>query len=98
MKQCRILTVRAQVNGRQIITVCGRDAWALLALKAANDTGCTPIDHPGPRWSGYVHKLRKAGIVIETIRETHGGPFAGQHARYILRSLVTILEKEGDKS
>src|ERR1700687_3438433 len=25
---------------------------------------CTPIDHPGPRWSGYVHKLRKAGIVI----------------------------------
>ena len=39
----------------------GRGAWALLELKAANDNGCTPIDHPGLRWSGYVHKLRKVG-------------------------------------
>jgi hypothetical protein len=45
----------------------------------------------------YVHKLRQLGIVIETIREAHGGPFSGQHARYVLRSLVTILEKEGGK-
>jgi hypothetical protein len=93
-----ILTVKAQVNGGQVVTVCGRDAWALLELKAANDAGCTPIDHPGPRWSGYVHKLRKAGVDIETIRETHGGPFSGQHARYVLRSLITILEKMGGKS
>lgn len=71
---------------------------ALAWMKAANDNGCTPIDNPGPRWSGYVHKLRKAGIVIETIREEHGGPFSGQHARYVLRSLITILEKEGGKS
>jgi hypothetical protein len=94
-----ILTVKAQIgkNG-PVVTVRGRDAWALLELKAANDNGCTPIDHPGPRWSGYVHKLRKAGIVIETIREAHGGPFSGQHARYVLRCLVTILKKEGGKS
>ena len=94
-----ILVVKAQIgeNG-QVVTVRGRDAWALLELKAANDNGCTPIDHPGPRCSGYVHKLRKAGIVIETIREADGGPFSGQHARYVLRSLITILEKEGGKS
>jgi hypothetical protein len=98
MKHFRILTVKAQLDGGQVIVVRGRDAWALLELKAANDNGCTPIDHPGPRWSGYVHKLRKAGIVIETIRETHRGPFSGQHARYVLRSLITILEKEGGKS
>jgi hypothetical protein len=55
------------------------------------------IDHPGPRWSGYIHKLRKVGIVIETIREMHDGPFAGQHARYVLWSPITILEKEGGK-
>lgn len=54
-----------------------------------------PIDNPAPRWSGYVHKLRKAGIVIETIRESHGGPFAGEHARYVLRTEITILEIEG---
>jgi len=81
-----------------VVTLHGRDAWALLALKTANDNWCTPIDHPGPRWSGYIHKLRKAGFVIETIREAHGGPFFGAHARYILRSVVTILENEGDRS
>ena len=70
----------------------------IAGVETSNDNGCTPIDHPGPRWSGYVHKLRKAGIVIETIREMHGGQFGGQHARYVLRSLITILEKEGGKS
>jgi hypothetical protein len=94
-----ILIVKAKIGEiGSVVTVRGRDAWALLELKAANDNGCTPIDHPGPRWSGYVHKLRKAGIVIETIREMHGGPFCGQHARYVLRSLITILEKKGGNS
>src|ERR1700681_1161097 len=84
-----ILIVKAQISETgPVVTVRGRDARALLELKAANDNGCTPIEHPGPRWSGYVHKLRKLGIVIETLREAHGGPFSGQHARYVLRSLV----------
>lgn len=70
----------------------GRDAWALAALIAADERGCTPIDHPGPRWSAYVHKLRRAGIDVETIRERHGGPFAGDHARYVLRTRLRIIE------
>ena len=91
-----ILIVRAKIgDDGPVITFRGRDAWALLQLRAANENGCTPIDNPGPRWSGYVHKLRKTGIVIETIREVHGGPFSGQHARYVLRSLITILSREG---
>jgi hypothetical protein len=94
-----MLILKAQIGeAGRVVTVRGRDAWALLELKAANDNGCTPIDHPGPRWSGYIHKLRKAGIIIETIREAHGGPFSGRHARYVLRSLITILEKEGGNS
>jgi hypothetical protein len=94
-----ILVVKAQIGDTgPVVTVRGRDAWALLELKGANEDGCTPIDHPGPRWSGYVHKLRNTGINIETIRENHGGPFAGQHARYVLRSQVTILETEGGKA
>lgn len=70
----------------------GRDAWALACLIVARDGGCTPIDHPGPRWSGYVHKLRRAGLDIETVEERHGGPYAGRHARYVLRTGVEVLE------
>ena len=75
------------------ITVTGRDAWALQKLIEAGDAGVTPLDAPGPRWSGYVHKLREAGLVIETIHEGHGGPFPGCHARYVLRSNVTVLDE-----
>lgn len=74
------------------VEMTGRDAWALAALVKAGARGCTPIDHPGPRWSGYVHKLRhKYGIHVETIDEKHGGQFAGRHARYVLRSVVRIV-------
>lgn len=82
-------------GGAVVVTFKGRDAWALCQLIAVGERGCTPIDHPGPRWSGYVHKLRRAGIAVETRTEAHGGMFAGHHARYILRSRVT-LARHGD--
>jgi hypothetical protein len=75
----------------------GRDAWALIELHGAGEAGCTPIDHPGPRWSGYIHKLRKLGLRIDTITERHSGPFAGHHARYVLRSRIRILEDEASE-
>ena len=96
MKHRGFLKVR--LDRGQTLAFRGRDAWALLQLHAANENGCTPIENPGPRWSGYVHKLRKAGLNIETIREAHGGPFPGDHARYVLRSPITILESEEAKS
>ena len=89
------LQVWAQIGNGSIVCVRGREAWALLELMKSGDAGCTPIDHPGPRWSGYVHDLRKLGFIIETIREAHGGAFPGGHARYVLRSRVTILNKAG---
>ena len=73
------------------ITLLGRAAWALKQLITAGGIGCTPTTHPGPRWSHYVHVLRKAGLSIETIPERHGGQFPGVHARYVLRSPVTVL-------
>jgi len=94
-----ILVVKAQIGETGPVVTCADVTHgALLELKAANENGCTPIDHPGPRWSGYVHKLRRAGIIVETIREKHGGPFSGQHARDVLRSLISILEKKGGGS
>ena len=81
------------------IELTGRDAWALASLVKAGARGCTPIDHPGPRWSGYVHKLRrKYGVQVETIGERHGGQFAGRHARYVLRSVVRIISTSAAES
>lgn len=84
------LTVEDSAGRR--LTFIGRDAWALAALVAAGERGCTPIDHPGPRWSAYVHKLRRAGLDIETVHETHGGPYPGRHARYRLCGPLRIVE------
>jgi hypothetical protein len=91
------LTVRVRVGDDDgpVVTIRGREAWALLALMAAGERGCTPIDHPGSRWSGYVHDLRKLGFDIETVHEPHQGAFSGSHARYVLRSRVTRLEDRG---
>jgi hypothetical protein len=75
------------------ITPAGRDAWALGELITAGGEGCTPIDHPGPRWSGYIFKLKRIyRLNIETITEMHGGEYAGKHARYVLRSKVQFAD------
>lgn len=86
-------TVQNENEQPVVIIVKGRDRWALETLIRMGSKGCTPIDHPGPRWSAYVFKLRKQGICIETIHEGHEGPFPGNHARYVLRSSVTIGRK-----
>lgn len=70
------------------VTVKGRDRWALEQLMYAGRTGCTPISQPAPRWSAYVFNLRGLGVPIETVTEAHDGPFAGSHARYVLRATV----------
>ena len=89
------IRVRIGDDDRPAFTVRGREAWALLTLMASGERGCTAIDHPGPRWSGYVHDLRRLGFVIETVRERRGGDFPGDHARYVLRSPVTVLATLG---
>lgn len=78
-------------NGRRV-ELRGRDAWALQQLIDAGADGVTPIERVGPRWSAYIFKLRKAGIEVLTIRESHRGPFPGHHARYVLAVAVIIEE------
>ena len=89
------LTIKARIMPDGLpFTVFGRDAWALSELHGAGMRGCTPIDNPGPRWSAYVFKLKRLhGLSIETLNEAHKGPFAGTHARYVLKSQVEILER-----
>jgi hypothetical protein len=77
------------------LTFRGRDAWALKRLSEAGEGGITAFDEIGPRLSHYIFKLRRAGLTIETIDESHGGAFAGTHGRYVLRSRVRIVEEVG---
>lgn len=89
-------TVKKTDGITRTIHVQGRDRWALECLIKAGTKGCTAIDHPGPRWSAYVHDLRcEHGLDIETIAEEHGPPFEGTHARYVLRSAVTRDDEVG---
>lgn len=68
----------------------GREAWTLDALITAGEDGVTPRERPAPRWSQYVLGLRRRGLEIETVMETHSGPYAGNHGRYVLRTPVSL--------
>jgi len=70
--------------------VVGRTAWATLALLQAGGRGCTPLQRPAPRWSDYIFRLRGQGVSVETVDEKHGGAYAGEHAKYVLRDRVSI--------
>lgn len=74
-------------------TLRGRNAWALDALIKAGDASVTPITQSGPRWSSYVHRLRKTGIAVSTIDEKHGGPYQGTHARYTLQTPISVVRE-----
>jgi hypothetical protein len=47
----------------QIVTVVGRDLWALTELIEAGERGCTPIDQPAPRW----RQTRRRGFVLRIV-------------------------------
>ena len=70
----------------------GREAWTLRRLVEAGQIGVTTIDHPAPRWSHYVYKLRKAGLAISTDHKSHKGDFPGKHGRYRLETQVTVVD------
>ena len=71
------------------VTAAGREAWTLECLAEAGAQGVTPRERPAPRWSAYVHELRRAGLPIDTLHEEHGGDFPGRHGRYVLRADVS---------
>jgi hypothetical protein len=70
----------------------GREAWTLRQLVNVGLRGVTTIDHPAPRWSHYIFKLRKSGLIISTDYEGHKGDFPGTHGRYRLETPVTVIE------
>jgi hypothetical protein len=86
------ITVR-MLSGTHL-TFVGREAWALRRLIEAGSPGLTTLDHPAPRWSQYIFRLRKAGLNISTEYERHAGPFPGNHGRYTLLTRLTVVTTE----
>ena len=77
--------------GRRPLKLTKRAEFFLGELLAAGTAGITTISYPGVRVGDAIHKLRQAGVVIETQYEQHGGDFAGSHGVYVLRSRVVRL-------
>jgi hypothetical protein len=83
--------ITIQMPSGSCLTFTGREAWTLRRLIEAGSAGVTTIDHPAPRWSHYIFKLRRAGLTITTEYEAHTGPFPGTHGRYRLETPVTVI-------
>jgi hypothetical protein len=94
--QTYVKLLRVKIGGTEgpILTFRDRLAWALLCLMEAGQAGVAPLERPAPRWSQYILLLRQKGLVIETMLELHGGPYAGRRGRYRLRSLIEIVDRE----
>ena len=96
-----VVELLASIDGRPAVTIKGRNARCLHRLLQAGKKGVSPaMDDPMPRWSHYVFCLRTHHeVVIETLTEKHGGPYAGTHARYVLRSRVEVHQvvRAGEK-
>jgi winged helix domain-containing protein len=86
-------SIKVRLLDGRTLSFVGREAWCLRRLHNAGAKGLTTIDHPAPRWSHYVFKLRRAGLIISTDFENHGGTFPGHHGRYRLETPVTIVEE-----
>ena len=85
------ITVRIEPDGREI-SLAGREAWTMRQLVEPGERGITSMENPAPRLGRYIFKLRRAGFIIETEHEAHGGAFPCSHGRYRLHTPVTILE------
>jgi hypothetical protein len=93
-----VLDVRVRTGEvERLHRVVGRQAWALLELVRMGHKGCSYAENPAPRWPAYVFRLRQLGIEIETQKEWHQGPFPGVHARYVLKSRVSISNAYGTR-
>lgn len=98
MSRFRFTVIEDTPEGPLRRTYIGRTGWTLAQLVSAGERGVTPIERPAPRWSHYVFCLRRDGLDIETIEETHDGAFPGSHGRYVLRTPLTVADAGSDNA
>ncbi|MDE3239185.1 MAG: hypothetical protein KGN33_09510 [Paracoccaceae bacterium] len=62
----------------------------------AGNRGVAAAELPsGLRVSGFVLKLRRAGVSIETLTEVNTGEYGGHHGRYRLAADVERVDEGG---
>ena len=93
IEKIKALSVR-RLDTDEVLSTKGRESWCLAHLVTTGSKGVTPIERPAPRWSDYVFRLRKRGLPVQTIDESHGGTYRGVHARYVLNVPLAIIETE----
>ena len=93
-KRENVVRILVEIADGPRLTFKGRHAWALYELISAGPKGVAPVEAPAPRWSQYVHMLRRRGVPVVTNEETHGGPYKGRHGRYVLTRPVSLIEVE----
>ena len=73
----------------------GRPAWALETVCANGSQGLRTIDCPATQLPFYIWQLRQelGDDAVITKTEKHGGPFAGNHARYVLADETLRVER-----
>jgi hypothetical protein len=81
------------------VTARGRDAWAALELKAANDSD--PSTSRGRAGAATpISCARRPSLskpMAKTAPERHGSPYAGPNGRYIPRSPIETIDREDGK-
>lgn len=81
-------------DDERTLTFEGQEARTILALVEAGPRGVTSLEISSwaLRLAHYAMKLRRAGLVIDMVREKHDGPVRGHHGRYFLRSRVRLID------
>jgi hypothetical protein len=76
-------------DGGPSFIASGQTAKAIRALVLAGKQGVTALEVAtwAFRLAAYCHCMRKHGLDIETIRETHEG---GWHGRHVLHTAVRL--------
>lgn len=85
------------IGGEQsrTFTLSGRIGQTIYHLWQAGPAGITAFETPALRLAAYVHSLREMGFAIETQMEPHEGKYAGNHAKYILRTSIVVTQSDG---
>jgi hypothetical protein len=89
-KKSKLLLHCHRTDGGPSFAVTGQTAKALMALHRAGAAGVTALEVStwAYRFAAYCFDLRKHGLDIETVRESHEG---GWHGRHVLHTPVRLV-------